>query len=207
MVAALNAYTLQYVRKSGLKGFQNWSLVKGKQQESFILLPALAGHWILIMQSDMVFIPLITKGGWLAGKKRHARRLLVIVCAISSNPPCCLTHVFRKDLGPWGKWNWNLSRGKNDKETMCTCQHFEEKMFNKSSSLYSVWGYCVVGCVAPTAASRLQLKTMEGLLWLSQLLAETSPAGSKYCRSNIIIIMQITHRLINVHGIYEQINP
>lgn len=48
----------------------------------------------------------LDNGRWVAGwKKRHARRLLVIVCTISSNPPRCLTHVFRKDLGPWGKWN------------------------------------------------------------------------------------------------------
>lgn len=89
---------------------------------------------------------------------------------------------------------------------MCTCQHFQEKMFNKRSSLCSVLDYCIAGCIAFTAASQRQLKTIEGLLLLSWLLAETLPAGSKYHRSNVII-MQITHHLINIHGIYREINP
>lgn len=77
-------------------------------------------------------------------------------------------------------------------------------MFNKRRSLYSVLDYCIAGCIAFIAASQRQLKTI-GLLLLSQLLAETLPAGSEYHRSNVII-MQITHHLINIHGIYREIN-
>lgn len=79
-------------------------------------------------------------------------------------------------------------------------------MFNKKSSVYSVLDYCTAGCVAPIAASQRQLKTIEELLLLPQLLAETLPAGFEYHRSNVII-MQITHHLINTHDIYREINP
>lgn len=53
---------------------------------------------------------------------------------------------------------------------MCTCQHFQGKMFNKRSSVHSVLDYHTAGCVAPIAASQRQPKTIEELLLLSQLL-------------------------------------